>query len=151
VSVPTTAARSIEIAAPAADVYDVISDVTRTGEWSPECRSCQWLDTPGLVGSRFEGHNRRGLARWKTTARLLSAERSSTFSFATLHRAGLSTRWTYTIDGGTTTTLTESFEAISAPLVIHLAERFLIRKRQQQLEAGITTTLERIKAIVEAT
>jgi Polyketide cyclase / dehydrase and lipid transport len=26
------------------EVYDMIADVTRMGEWSPECRSCAWED-----------------------------------------------------------------------------------------------------------
>ena len=32
-SVPTTASRSIDIAAPPEVVYDLVSDITRTGEW----------------------------------------------------------------------------------------------------------------------
>ena len=152
VSLPTTASRSIEIAAPPEVVYDLVSDVTRTGEWSPECRSCEWLDEPGRVGSRFKGHNRSGPARWTTTAKVVRAERPHAFGFATLFKDGDATRWTYEVapsDGGTT--LTESFESVDAPAFIKLAERFFIRNRQEQLEKGIDETLAKIKAIAEQT
>jgi hypothetical protein len=35
----------IVVKAPAAAVWDVISDVTRVGEWSGECRHCEWGGT----------------------------------------------------------------------------------------------------------
>jgi hypothetical protein len=150
VSLPTTASRSIEIAAPPEVVYDLVCDVTRTGEWSPECRSCEWLDEPGRVGSRFKGHNRRGPARWTTTAKVIMADRPRAFGFATLFKDGDATRWTYEVEPtGTGTKLTESFESVDAPAIIKLAERYLIRNRQDQLEQGIDETLAKIKAIAE--
>ena len=152
VSLPSTASRSIDIAAPPEVVYDLVSDVTRTGEWSPECRSCDWIDEPGVAGSRFKGHNRSGPARWTTTAEVLTADRPRSFRFATLFKDGHATRWSYDITGnGDGTTLTESFESIDAPAFIKLAERLFVRNRQEQLEAGIDETLAKIKAIAERT
>jgi len=151
-SQPTTASRSIDIAAPPEVVYDLVSDVTRTGEWSPECRSAEWIDEPGQVGSRFKGHNRSGPARWTTTAKVLRADRPHTFAFATLFKDGDSTRWTYELaSNGDGSRLTESFESVDAPLFIKLAERFIVRNRQEQLEQGIDQTLAKIKAIAEGT
>jgi len=52
-------------------VYDLISDVTRMGSWSPETTSCRWLsDAIGpTVGARFRGTNRHGpLLRLDPTA-----------------------------------------------------------------------------------
>ena len=148
-SLPSRASRSVEIDAPRQVVYDLVADITRTGEWSPECRACEWLDPPGQVGSRFRGHNRRGLARWTTTATVLVADRPGTFAFATLHRGQPSTQWSYTLTGTDHTTLTESFEAVSTPLFFSVVERLFIRNRQQQLEADIAETLDRIKALAE--
>ena len=149
-SLPTRASRTIVMSASPEAIYDLVADVTRTGEWSPECRSCNWLDEPAVVGSRFRGHNRRGLARWTTTAEVLVADRGREFTFATMHRGRPATRWAYGLEGDADRTiLTESFEAISSPWLIAIAERLFIRDRQQQLEAGIAQTLERIKAIAE--
>ncbi len=35
---------SIRVEASAEAVYDLVSDITRTGEWSPVCVSCWWDD-----------------------------------------------------------------------------------------------------------
>lgn len=149
-SLPTTATVTEQCSAAAGDLYDLVADVTNMGRWSPECRTCEWLDAPGLVGSRFRGHNRIGPFRWTTEARVLAAERGSEFSFATLHKGEISTRWTYRFVDGNPTTVTESFEAIRTPRLIAFAERHFIRNRQQALEDGMRHTLAALKAAAEA-
>lgn len=150
-SLPTRATATVEIAAPATTVYDLISDVTRMGEWSPECVACEWLDVPRAVGSTFRGRNRSGLARWSTIARVLVADRPREFTFATLHRGRESTRWSYRLQDhdNDRTVVTESFESVETPLLIGLAERWVIRDRQAQLEAGMARTLDAIRATAE--
>ncbi|MGH3677237.1 MAG: SRPBCC family protein [Mycobacterium sp.] len=37
---------SIRIAAPAELIYDLVADVTGTGDRSPECRRVEWLGEP---------------------------------------------------------------------------------------------------------
>lgn len=149
-SLPTTATVTEQVMAPATDLYDLIADVTDMGRWSPECRSCEWLDQPGLVGSRFRGHNRSGPFRWTTEARVLTADRGSEFSFATLHKGEIATRWTYRFVDGNPTTVTESFEALRAPRLIAFAERHLIRNRQQTIEDGMRRTLAALKRVAES-
>jgi uncharacterized protein YndB with AHSA1/START domain len=53
---------SVDIAAPPELVYDLITDVTRMGDWGPECYRCEWLDgaTAPSIGARFRGYDRRG-------------------------------------------------------------------------------------------
>lgn len=149
-SLPTTATATVEIAAPAEMVYDLISDITRMGEWSPECVACEWLDTPGAAGSTFRGRNRSGLARWTTTARVIVADRPGEFTFATLHRGREATRWSYRLhDDSGRTVLTESFESVTTPMLIGLLERWVIRDRQAQLESGMAKTLAAIRITAE--
>lgn len=149
-SLPTKAAATIEIAAPVQHVFDLITDVTRMGEWSPECVRCEWVDEPAVIGSTFRGHNRCGLARWSTIARVLEADRPRRFAFATLDRDRISTRWTYELIGDQQTKLTESFESVTTPWAIGLVERWFIRDRQAQLESGMAHTLAAIKTVAEA-
>ena len=148
-SLPTTASATITIDAPPGRVYDLIADVTRMSQWSPECTGCEWLDEPNQIGSTFRGHNRRGIARWSTVARVLAADRSRSFTFATIHREAIATRWSYELAGDHTTTLTETFTAVTTPLLIGFAERWIIRDRQAQLGSGIALTLARIKTAAE--
>src|SRR5207248_5199923 len=64
-------------------LYALVSDVTRRGEWSPETVRCRWLDgaTGPTVGARFKGTNRRGLLRWSTKPRVVAAEPGQEFAF----------------------------------------------------------------------
>ncbi|MGH3626469.1 MAG: SRPBCC family protein, partial [Sciscionella sp.] len=49
---------SIVIASSPETLYDMVSDVTRTGEWSPVCRACWWDDgDTARVGAWFTGRN----------------------------------------------------------------------------------------------
>lgn len=136
-------------------LYDMVSDVTRMGEWSPETVRCEWIDgaTGPAPGARFKGTNKRGVFRWSTKPEVVVAERGHQFSFVT-HSVGPSTKWAYrfepTADGGTE--LVESFETLGDPLkVLTFIEQHLMRiaDRKVDLEAGMQRTLERIKAVVE--
>jgi uncharacterized protein YndB with AHSA1/START domain len=150
-SVPTKGSARIEVAAPPERVYDLIADVTRMGEWSPECRSCEWQGPAGQVGSRFKGKNRSGPLRWTTTAEVLAADRPREFTFATMFRGSPATKWSYRLedkDGGTV--LTESFDALHTPAALALIERLFVRNRQEQLEAGMADTIAKIKTAAEA-
>ena len=55
-------------------VWQVVSDVTRTGDWSAECHRVRWLGdtTAAAPGARFRGRNRNGLIRWSRTCELTS-------------------------------------------------------------------------------
>ena len=55
--VPHSCRVEAEVAAPVEAVWQVVSDVTRTGEWSHECLGVEWLDgaTRAAVGARFRG------------------------------------------------------------------------------------------------
>jgi len=140
------------VLAPPEAVYDLVSDVTRMGSWSPECYRCEWLDgaTGPAVGARFRGHNRRGWFRWHTTCTVTEAERGRVFAFEADPWGRVQTRWRYQFDGTEGgTSLRESFEVLWYARVII---RFLggPRRRLAQLQESARQTLERVKAAVEA-
>lgn len=135
-------------------LYDLVSDVTRMGEWSPETRRCRWLDgaTGPVVGARFKGTNRRGLVRWSTKPRVVVAEPGREFAFVIPHGGRDLTRWAFTFaPAGDGTTVTESFEMLETqPWFFTMGERLIgMRDRKADLEAGMTETLARIKAAAE--
>jgi hypothetical protein len=154
----TSAQASIHISAPPRAVYDLVSDVTRMGELSPETVRCRWLDgvTGPAVGARFRGTNRRLIFRWSTTPEVVAAEPGREFAFLVplivFHRP--MTTWRYRMQpaSGGGTDLTESFEMVDdIPWYIRLSQRFFIgtRDRKADLEAGMRKTLERIKTVAE--
>ncbi len=142
-------------AAPEA-LYDLVTDVTRMGEWSPENVGGRWLDGavgPG-VGARFRGRNRRGVMRWTNTCRVTEAERGRVFTFVAPDVLGRpNTRWSYRFEpSGTGTEVTESFEMLRAmPGYVELFERIVIGvpDRRADLQRNLRTSLDRIKVTAE--
>lgn len=107
----TSGSVELVIAADPRAVYDVVSDVTRIGERSPECRSAAWEQgLPGSAGAVFRGRNRWGrAARWSRRCLVTEADPGRLFAFRTLPERRDPTRrdsttWTYeleALDGGT--------------------------------------------------
>ncbi|MBI2168828.1 MAG: SRPBCC family protein [Actinobacteria bacterium] len=140
----------VHIEVPPEKLYEIVSDVTRMGEWSPETIRCQWLgDANGpAVGVRFKGTNRRGIARWSTKPQVVTADPAKEFAFETSD-----TLWSYSFEataGGTE--LTEAFEMTKdEPVLLALLGRYVLRikDRKADLERGMQQTLERIKTVAE--
>lgn len=88
------------IEADPAVVYDLISDVTRMGQWSPETVSCRWLGGAGtaVVGARFKGSNRHGWHRWSTTCTVTAADRGRRFGFEVGLMGRVIAKWEYEIE-----------------------------------------------------
>ena len=138
------------IAATPEQVYDLVSDMPRIGEWSPECRRCEWIDgaVGPQVGARFHGHNRYGPVRWSLKGDVKVADRGREFSFTTTDRGREGTRWTYRIEPvGSMTQVTESYEVLYEPLYVRVMDLFAPRRRR--LRAGMEQTLARVKAVAE--
>ena len=81
-------------------IYDLVSDLPRMGEWSPECERVEWTAaaTSAAVGARFVGHNRGGpfrLMHWSRRGRVLAADPGREFAFVTEEGGRESTVWRY--------------------------------------------------------
>ena len=149
----STLSDSIVVACPPQELYDLVSDVTRTGEWSPICQACWWDegDRP-RVGAHFTGRNVTPARTWETRSEVVAAEPGREFAWV----VGPSiVRWSYLLepaDGGTL--LTETWELLPG------AQDFFLQKWADQAEAqlaerteaarkGIPVTLAAIKAVAE--
>lgn len=146
---------SVTVAADAATLWDMVSDVTRMGEWSPECRSCRWTGkrrTP-VVGARFVGFNKRGWARWATTNEVVEAERGTAFAFRTRETGVI---WGYRFapaPDGDGTVVTETRDLRSARTwLVRVAGPFVggMEGHAAELREGMRQTLERLKAAAES-
>jgi hypothetical protein len=149
-------ARYIE-ASPEA-LYDVIADVTRTPELSPEVVACEWIDgaTAPAVGARFRAKNHAGRGPdWHNTPVVTVAERGREFAFSRTEKAAGTIVWKYELTPeGTGTRVTESYE-VTRP--VRLLGWFIIgvlygnKDRQGDLRRGMTRTLQRLAALTEKT
>jgi uncharacterized protein YndB with AHSA1/START domain len=147
---------SIDIAAPPERVYALVSDITRMGEWSPECVRCTWTKgaTAPVVGARFKASNKGGRGpAWANTPTVTVAEPGREFAF---NRSGPgigSYTWRYVMEPTASgTRLTESFDAekVLGPAMTWLTEKWTgSTDRDADLRRGMTTTLTRLKAAAE--
>jgi uncharacterized protein YndB with AHSA1/START domain len=146
--------RTIDIDAPPAEVWRVVSDVTRTPEWSPVCHRCEWLGgaTGPAVGVRFRGHNRLNGARWSRECEITAADPGAVFAFSTLFRGEESTRWRYRLGpAGSGTKVSEAYEVVRIPRWVR-AMRLLpgaMAKTERDTQTNIETSLSRLKQILE--
>jgi uncharacterized protein YndB with AHSA1/START domain len=142
---------AVHVDAPPEKVYDVVTDVRRMGEWSPETTSAEWVGgaTGPAVGARFKGRNKHGWARWSTTPEVVAADAGREFAFD----VGKVTRWTYRFEpDGSGTRLVESFEMLKdLPWIYGVTDRYVMRipDRAADLERAMQQTVERIKHAVE--
>lgn len=142
----------IEINRDPAEVFAAIADVTRVGEWSPECVAARWVGgaTGPAVGAKFEGDNRFAvmgltLKKWTTTSEVTACVPSEVFEFV----AEGYTTWRYQLEPrGTATLVTESYDyAASTGAQNFLYETVL--RRSAGMVKGMQRTLEQIKQSIE--
>jgi hypothetical protein len=102
--------RSIEVDAPAEEVWAMVSDLPRMGELSPENTGGSWRGAAGpAVGARFRGANRRGWRRWSTAVQVTTCDPPHRFGFDVSSLGLAVSRWTYEVaprPGGCTLTET---------------------------------------------
>jgi hypothetical protein len=99
------------IAASPDELYDMVSDLPRMGELSPENTGGMWINGAigPEVGAVFRGTNSHGDKHWATIAIIERADRGKAFVFRTSVGPIKIARWGYTfepVDNGTKVTET---------------------------------------------
>lgn len=151
---PFQHSESIIIDGPPEAVYDLVTDIGRTGEWSPICRECWWQDGDGpRAGAWFMGRNEADGQVWETTSQVTVADRGREFTWVV---GGEYVRWSYGFEptGAAQSQLTESWEFLPAGLSMVAESQgskadALIEQRRQWAITGIPATLSAIKGITE--
>ena len=145
---------SIEIDAPADRVYDMVADLPRMGEWSPECQRVEWTGgtTAAEPDATFIGHNRGGpfrLMKWSRRGRVLTAERGRELAFVTEEGGREGTVWRYRFEStGDRTLVTESYEVHWIPAWARILD--VPTNRHRELLETMQHTLQQLKSAAEA-
>ena len=144
---------TVHMTAPPQRIWELVSDVTRIGSYSPETFEAEWLGgaTGPAVGAQFRGHvkrNGKGPTYW-TTCTVLACTPGSEFTFGVGPGDKPINVWSYRLEpSGDGTDVTESFTlADKAAIKVYWALLGWARGRTNR--NGMRTTLERIKAEVE--
>jgi len=146
---------SVVVDASAEAVWAVISDVTRVGEWSGECRGCTWLDgqRAAVSGARFRGRNRRYGFGWARINEVLVADRPRVLVWRTIPNGPYrdSVEWRIELDGRDgTARVTESFEILHIPRVMELMVAVAMPAHRDRT-GDLRADLVRLKDVVEST
>lgn len=97
-------------------LYDVIADVTRTPERTPDIVRCEWIDgaTGPAVGARFKAINKQGRGpKWSNKPVVTVADRGQEFSFTRTEPFAGTILWRHQfVVDGTGTRVIESYEVL---------------------------------------
>ncbi|MEU3049815.1 SRPBCC family protein [Streptomyces sanyensis] len=172
VTAPLFASRAeIRIAAAPDAVYRIVSDLPRSGEWSPECRGGSWVTgEAGAVGSVFRGENERSpevvawapvvRGTWTTHAEVVAAEPGRTFRWAMHDSRGERQQsvWAFDVEPDGDGTLlvhhfrmdapTEGIRGITAEMDDD-RKRAFFAEWGEKVAGDLAETLHRIRAVIE--
>jgi uncharacterized protein YndB with AHSA1/START domain len=144
---------TVRMNASPAKIWDLVSDVTKIGRYSPETFEAEWIDgaTGPAAGAKFKGHvkrNGRGPVYW-TTCTVTECVPEKVFTFGVGNKEKPLNVWSYQLTPvGDATDVTESFAlAKNAPLRLYWALFGWARGKTNR--NGMQATLDRIKAEVE--
>lgn len=145
---------SAHIEAPPERLYDIIADVTRMPELSPELVRCEWLDgvTGAAPGARFKATNKVRIT-WSNKPVITVADRGREIAWARTEIGGGTVVWRYRFEPDRNGTLvTESYE-VTKPLNRlgwFIIEKFAGRTdRRSDLRGGMERTLGRLRILAE--
>jgi uncharacterized protein YndB with AHSA1/START domain len=144
-----------DVAATPAQVWAVLSDPTRVGQWSHECHTATWVDghSQAEVGAQFRGNNQVGSFRWSRTCTITELEPERLLVYRT--SGGLppdSTEWSFRLepvaDG---TRITQSFRILKFPRLMELVTVLFNPPHRDRSVAlrGDLTKLGEVSATVE--
>lgn len=147
---------SVIVARPAEELYALVADLPRMGEWSPVNTGGEWEDEQHAW---FRGRNQMGDRVWETRCRIDVAEPGKAFVFTNCGAAGARdlAQWGYTFtpvaDG---TEVTESWQLLPDYEPEMLGRDpdadlpTVFKTRLAAAQAGIAETLANLKRAAEA-
>ncbi len=144
---------SRDMTATPAAVFAAITDITRMGEWSPECVRAEWNEgfSAPAVGAMYTGHNKNGDKEWSIEAKIVDLVDNERFFFDCIVREFVFAKWGYSIeatdDGCQVTEHWQDLRPESSlersAIVSGVADRVAHNR------AGMEATLDRLAAAVE--
>jgi uncharacterized protein YndB with AHSA1/START domain len=140
----------VEVDVPVQDVWAVVSDPTRVGEWSHECCSAEWTSGDGnpVPGARFRGRNRNGRLRWTRTCELVAVDEPHEIVWRTVPSVLFpdSTEWSIRLQpSGRGTRITQTFQVVRAPWLLDRLYALLVPSHQDR-DARLEADLVRLGA-----
>jgi uncharacterized protein YndB with AHSA1/START domain len=146
---------SIDIAAPPERLYEMVSDLSRMGEWSPENQGGKWVGgaTGAAGGAKFKGRNSSGRRSWSTVATILVANPPKEVAWESKALGMKVALWRYRFEpnGSGGTTVTESTEDRRGRTMHFLGRTASgVADRAAENKKNMRATLEQLKKAAES-
>ncbi len=136
---PRTGRAEADVSATADQVWAVLSDVTRIGEWSHECHTAQWLDGAdrAAVGARFRGANKARFARWTKPCTITDLQPARRLVYRTNGGImGDATEWAFALEPTERgCRIVQSYEILSLPRAVEWAILKMVPEHLDRSEA----------------
>jgi uncharacterized protein YndB with AHSA1/START domain len=146
------------IAAPAATVWDLISDIQLPARFSDEFVGAEWVDPPGL-GARFVGRNDRGdIGGWKTVCTVTAWSPGEAFEWTVGDVEAPTAIWRHDIvenPHGSRLTMTARLGA-GRSFLRAVVRRYpeqaepLVTRRMEEWGTNMRSTVEGIRSMIES-
>jgi uncharacterized protein YndB with AHSA1/START domain len=139
--------------APVDKVWDLVTDVTRIGEFSPETFDAEWIKgaTGPAVGAWFRGHvkrNQKGPTYW-TQCKVTACEPNRLFEFGVMAGKRTVNTWGYRLQpAGGGADVTEYFK-LAENIGTRIYWALLGRLRGKTNDRNMRATLEGMRSVVE--
>ena len=146
---------SIDIEAPPERLYDMVSDLSRMGEWSPENQGGKWAGgaTGAAEGARFKARNSTGKRSWSSVATIVTANRPKEVAWESSALGLKIALWRYRFEpnGRGGTTVVESTEDRRGRLMHFIGRTATgVADRETENKKNMRATLEQLKAAAES-
>lgn len=149
----------MHIDAPAARVWELVSDIDLPARFSSEFQGATWDDNAGpALGSRFHGRNRHdAIGEWVTACTVVAFESERIFGWAVGDADEPGASWRFELEAdGDGTLLKQWMRMGPARSGLNVAidrmpdkEERIIERRQDEHRRNMTATVEGIKALAE--
>jgi len=143
------------IGAPPEAAWELIADITRMGDWSPETTSAEWAkgSTGPAVGARFTGANQMGSKKWRSDCTVTACVPGKRFAFDVTAGPFKVAGWAYQFaptEGGCL--VTELWHDHRGALMRWISPVITGTKdRAKRNQETMTVTLQRLAAALETT
>ena len=148
----TSLSATIDVQAPPAAVWAVVSDLKRMGEWSPQCKKMIIRGGTVGLGTKTININRRGPLVWPTTSKVVRFTPNQELGFRVAENH---TIWSYTItpkDAGVTVTERREVNGSTTKVSSVLVDKLMggTENFEAELKLGMAETLGKIKRAAES-
>jgi uncharacterized protein YndB with AHSA1/START domain len=133
--------------------WELIADITRMGDWSPETTSAQWTrgSNGPAPGARFKGMNQMGSKKWRSDCVVTACVPGKRFAFDVTAGPFKVARWAYEFapaDSGCL--VTELWEDHRGALMTWMSPVITgTKNRAGRNQETMTITLQRLAAALE--